>query len=304
MIDQSLRSGPRLTFGASLVAKALPRFTIAELYQEVQALLQGTGAELEIDETQTRVTRIEANQTSGTTSVWSRASEPPRVGLMINGVRIVVEGHDRPAITAQSLRDLDFAALAEGHASIIRARAHVEVSELRSGLVDNGDVDGNYDRATALTIVAQAVTHVLECPAVIWHSSGIVLPANGLDAAVSDLRNSAVPVALWLNYRKAEPAPGRQGRIMTRGLYPLLGAEIEVMSNRLPPKQSFEVALDMAARLSAGDGVPSEGEHVRFAGRGEFQVGERTGDRPGSVPVLVLRELGGATRPEVEAGAA
>ena len=70
----------KLTFGATLPLKALPRFSSEELLVAVNCILIGTGAMAEL---QPELTAPEESSDDG--RVWHRAKTPPRIGLSGNG---------------------------------------------------------------------------------------------------------------------------------------------------------------------------------------------------------------------------
>ena len=280
-LDQSARSDPKLAFGATLPLKALPRFSGVELLAAVNEILKDTGVTATLEP---ELTTFE--QSPGDAWVWNRPKAPPRIGLTVNGVTMLVEGHDRPGFEPSDLARLDIRSWPEGRARISRARTHVEITEVdtRSG----SDLDHNYDRAAAVTVVAAAVAGLAGAVAVVWHTSRRAVPAEQLAPLVAALAQGQAPVPLWLGC-VARPA-GARG-VATRGLYPLLGAEIEVASRDLPVDTAFEVALDLVAEIFRTGKPPTEGARLGYDRTTEFGVRYRRQGHAGAVPAVVLTQI-------------
>ena len=278
-LDQSVRSDPAPAFGATLPMTALPRFSGLELLAAVNKILQGAGV------TATLEPELTTFDASPGERVWNRPKAPPRIGLSVNGVTILVEGHDRPAFRPSELARLDIRSWPEGRARVSRARCHVEITEVdtRSG----SDLDHNYDRAVAVTVVA-AVAGLAGAAAVVWHASLRAVPAEQLAPLVAALAQGQAPVPLWLGC-VARPA-GARG-VATRGLYPLLGAEIEVALWNLPVDAAFEVALELAAEIFDTGKPPAEGARLGYDRTTEFGVRYRPGNHVGAVPAVVLTQI-------------
>ena len=294
-LDQATQqSDPRLAFAATLPLTALPRFSGVELLAAVCVMLEGTGVVATLEPELTKFDeRPEAAR------VWNRPKTPPRAGLTVNGVTIMVEGHDRSGFSPAELARLDFRSWQNGRGRVGRARAHVEISEIHTS--GGSDLDHNYDRAAAVTIVAAAVARLADATAVIWHNSLCAVPAAQLVSLVAALAQGQAPVPLWFG------CPGRPAGASgasTRGLYPLLGAEIEIASPDLPADSAFELALDLVAEILRAGEAPAHGAWLDYDKNTEFHVRHQARSHAGAVPALVLIQ---ATRPvesEVRAGVA
>ncbi len=297
-LDQTAQSDPRLAFAATLPLRALPRFSGVELLVAVNEILKDTGVTATLDP---ELTTFE--QSPDDARVWNRPKAPPRIGLTVNGVTMLVEGRDRPAFSSSDLARLDIWSWPEGRARIARARTHVEIAEVQAA--DGSDLDHNYDRAAAVTVVAAAVAGLAGAAAVVWHASRRAVPAEQLAPLVAALAKGQAPVPLWLGC-VARPA-GARG-VATRGLYPLLGAEIEVASRGLPVDAAFEVALELAVEIFRTGRPPADGAQLGYDRDAEFSVRHRAGGHPGAVPAVVLtqntRLAGAPIGARVMAGAA
>jgi hypothetical protein len=259
----------------------LPRFSGLELLAAVNEILKAAGVAATLE---SELTTFE--QSPGDARVWNRPKAPPRIGLSVNGVTMLVEGHDRPAFRPTELARLDIRPWPEGKARISRARSHVEITEVDAK--GGSDLDHNYDRAAAVTLVAAAVAGLAGAAAVVWHASGRAVAAEQLAPLVAALATGQAPVPLWLGC-VARPA-GARG-VATRGLYPLLGAEIEVALWNLPVDTAFEVALELAAEILITGKPPADGARLGYDRTNEFGVQYRMGGHAGAVPAVVLTQI-------------
>jgi hypothetical protein len=280
-LDQSVRSGSTPAFGATLPLTALPRFSGLELLAAVNDLLKGAGVTATLEPELTTF-----DQKPEDARVWNRPKAPPRIGLTVNGVTILVEGHDRPAFRPSELARLDIRSWPEGRARVSRTRTHVEITEVdaKSG----SDLDHNYDRAAAVTVVAAAVARLAEAAAVVWHASRRAVAGKQLAPLVAALAAGQAPVPLWMGC-VGRPA-GARG-VATRGLYALLGAEIEIASRDMPVDTAFEVALELAAEIFRTGEPPAEGARLGYDRITEFGVRYRRHGHAGAVPALVLTQV-------------
>jgi hypothetical protein len=274
-LDQSARSDPRPAFGAKLPLTALPRFSGVELLVAVNEILKGTGVMATLEPELTTF-----DESPDDARVWNRPKAPPRIGLTVNGVTILIEGRDRPAFSASELSRLDV------RARISRTRAHVEITEVQA--TGGSDLDHNYDCAAAVTVVAAAVAGLAEAAAVIWNASRRAVPVEQLAAMVAALAQGQAPMPLWLGC-VARPA-GARG-VATLGLFPLLGAEIEVASQDMSVDTAFGVALELAEEVLRSGEPPENGALLGYDRTTEFGVRYRANGHAGAAPAMVLSQI-------------
>ncbi len=287
-----------LTFGATLPLKALPRFSSEELLVAVNCILIGAGAMVEL---QPELTAPEKSSDDG--RVWHRAKAPPRIGLSVNSVTIQIEGHDRLAYDSSDLTQLDTRSWTDGRERISRTRAHVLISEVWT--MGGSDFDHNFDRAAAVTVVVEAVARLTEAIGVVWHTSGRAVPIDQFTPLFTALMEGQAPIQLWLGCSGGQE---RAAGATTRGLYPLLGAEIEVASTDLAPEIAVEVALDVVGEIFRTGSPPAKDIQIDFNKIHAFSVDYRVGARKprnvGDMPKVVLTQVILPVGSKVTAGAA
>lgn len=301
MLDHFRQFRPSAEFSAILPMKALPRFTGADLAGVVSELLRGTGAAVAIEPNLT----IEG-EGSQNARFWNRMSSPPRVGLIIDDVTIVAEGHDRAAFAAEALDRLDTRLWADGRARVERACAHVAISEIQAR--QGGGLDRNYDRAAIVTVVAAAVARLVETVGIVWCASGCALPSERLPAIVAAMIKGSAPISLWLGQPDSMSGSGRGKFVSTRGFFPLLGAEIEVVAPEMTASDAFDLALEVATEIVRSGEAPAQGDRLQFTDDEAFCARWRAKDGSagggGAVPTLVLTRIVDSAGDQILAGAA
>jgi len=291
--DRPAWPGDGLSFVATLPLRRLPRFPAVELLATVNSMIWSAGA---VAELVPELTRFEEGDV--TARVWHRPKAPPRIVLTLNGVTVSVLGHDRPRFHGNDLDALDDSNWPDGRAQVARARAHLEITELEAG--SGLDFDQNYDRAAAITVVAQAAAKLSDAVGVVWHPSRRAIAVENLGPLATALVEGQAPVPLWLGCSGGESAE----RMVTRGLYPLLGAEIEVASTALAESVAREVAFGLAAEILESGELPAEDEKIGYGRHSDFHVGYRQDDGDGSVPAIVLTEVARQSNLKSAVGAA
>jgi hypothetical protein len=279
--DETPRTDRRPAHGATLPMKQLPRFTAGDLLFTVRQILAGSQAQVDLD---LALTTIE--EAPAFARFWNRPKSPPTVGLSVNGITIAVTGHDRPAFSSEDMARLDVGQWLGGRSEIARGRAHVEVSEVCAAL--SADMDQNHDRAVAVTVVAAAVSRLVETIGLVWHASHCCVPADRLPGLIAGLEQGRAPVSLWLGAALVPAHAGRPASLTTRGLYPLLGAEIEVSECRLPHAVVLDIALALAERIIGVGAPPEHGARLSFGAGRNFLVRHMPRGCGNDVPALIL----------------
>ncbi len=277
---QTVKTDPRASFTATLPLRVPPRFTSMELLMIVCDMLEGTGVTAQVEPD---LSIMEA-ETEGS-RFWSRPETPPRVGLTINGITLLIEGHDKPAFGPGDLDQFDFGKWVSGKGRLLRARAHVRIIEYNSG--PTSDLDYNYDRAAAMSVAASAVDRLIGTVGLVWHTSSKVVASDEIAGMFKGLMEGSAPVGLWVS-SLALPK-GSQGSA-TRGFFGLLGAELAILSPDIASDQVSDVALELAAEILRGGEAPAHGERLHYGEGMRFKVEHRAIGVDGGVPIVVLTQ--------------
>ncbi|HSF94686.1 MAG TPA: hypothetical protein VLA52_06625 [Thermohalobaculum sp.] len=281
ILDHNGHADRRPGHTATLPMKSLPRFTPHQLLHVLSKLIAGTGAEVDLEPSLTSY-----EEEPGAGGVWSRASAPPAVGINLNGVTIAVIGYDRPAFDTAEIAGLDAKYWPGAHGAIGRCRAHVEVAEVHARI--SSDLDQNHDRALALTLVSIAVARLVDVAGIVWHASLRCLPRAELLSLADDLATGTAPVNLWVGADRFGAGDRRSAGVVTRGLYQILGAELEVGQDSFPSEVAFEIALDLAERIITDGTLPEHASRLSFGLGREFVVRHMPRGHGNDAPVLAL----------------
>src|SRR6056297_2528249 len=114
--------------------------------------------------------------------------------------------------------------------------------------------------ATVVTIVAGALVRLAPAMAVVYPSSGAILPPQEAFAAARVAVRGVSPMEAWVTVAPVRPdTPGLEGHhgAVTTGLAPLAEREIEIAPLELPPEQAVARATGAAWRVLDGGGDPA-----------------------------------------------
>ncbi|HUF55938.1 MAG TPA: hypothetical protein VMM55_05185 [Thermohalobaculum sp.] len=164
--------------------------------------------------------------------------------------------------------------------AVKRHKAHVVLYDFGfDGEEQPAGRDAAFNRAAAVTTAAAALGGELGALAVAWRASSTALKPEGLAGAREDLVREHAPLDLWTRYYRTEALPGEHQGIVTSGLAPFVGHEIEIPSSptdvRLAQNFARQLAADLLDRgLEISDGGIVKGADD-LAARVERGVGGR-----------------------------
>ncbi len=146
------------------------------------------------------------------------------------------------------------------------------------------------EAAGAMTLVCAALSTLLPVTAAIWTNSETIVNPARLQAAGESVATPKVPLDLWVGLRWLD-APGpvvRQFAVLTSGMEPFIGREIEWMPVPMDPADIAERLLSICGYLIGQGPVMRDGETVGLSA--EERIAVRflpSGQRPG-IPVMQL----------------
>jgi hypothetical protein len=199
-----------------------------------------------------------------------------------------VTGHDRAAFEAEDLVRLDVNGWPGGRAEIVRCIGHVEVSEIRAAT--DREVHSGFDRATVVTLVATAVSHLVDCVGVVWHASLVSLRSSDMPVIASNLTAGQPPASLWLGASPFAERDGQPAGVMTRGLYPVLGGEIGIGDTRMPRSVSIEIVMGLARQIIMCDSLPVQDIRVTVGGGQTYHLGHLPSGEHEALKVFLVAE--------------
>lgn len=279
--DQSSHSCRRPAHAATLPTRQLPRFTISQLMSAVREILTGRQTQIDLD-----LALTADSESYAFPRFWGRPKTPPTIGLTIGGVTVAVTGHDRSAFDAEDLVRLDVDGWPGGRSEIARCSGHVEVSEVRASA--SREANSGFERAAAVTLVAAAVSNLVDTIGLVWHASLASLPKDRLPGIVEGLLACRAPTALWLCARPLAERDGQPVGLMTRGLYPLLGAEIRIDEVVLPRSVALEIIVGLGSSIVGAGSLPVQDARLNFGAGHAYRVRHAPQDADNDVPSIVL----------------
>ena len=139
--------------------------------------------------------------------------------------------------------------------------------------------DAAFNRAAAVTSAAAALGEELEALAVAWHASSTALKPEGLKTAREELVRGHAPLDLWTRYYRTEALPGEHSGVVTSGLQPFVGHEIEIPSSPTDVRTSQNFARQLASDLLDRGLEMRDGDVVKDGGEAAARVEAGRGGR-------------------------
>ena len=170
-------------------------------------------------------------------------------------------------------------------AGVGAAKAHLLVARL--GAVDLTPMEG----AAELTAVAAALLEEHAANFVYWQAGDALSSPEAFRQAAHTLADEGRPPLLaWVQFRlirsKAAPGAPRFGMV-TRGLAPLIGAEIMLPATCPQPALAGRILVKIAGyALESGERL-GEGDRVDVEGLATVKIGSRS-NSPDGIPVIQL----------------
>lgn len=108
-------------------------------------------------------------------------------------------------------------------------RAAIEIYDLGLMKGSVGPVlDVAFNRAVAVTVAAAAMAQIVPPLGLLWHPARGALPPAAFRDQIGRVIQGAAPLELWMRWYYLRPEPGERPGVITRGLMPFVGREIEV----------------------------------------------------------------------------
>lgn len=153
---------------------------------------------------------------------------------------------------------------------IKRHQAHVAIYEFGfEGEEQPEGIDAAYNRAAAVTSVAAALGEEMGALAVCWHAASNALRPDGLATARDNIVKGRAPIDLWMRIYRTLANPGEHPGVITSGLNPFIGHEIEVTQSATDVlvAQNFvrwlaEEVVDRGREIVEGEAVRMDEETV------------------------------------------
>lgn len=168
-----------------------------------------------------------------------------------------------------------------------RQRAHAIV-----GMVDAAeDHGGALEGAACATLVAAALATLLPALAVIWAAGATITDPPRFVESAKGLARRQLPSDLWVSLAFLDGPPSATGErtlaVLTTGLQPFVGREIEFLPTALSPYELARRVIGLGQYLIQSGPVIRDGETVGITETERIRVRFADGQRRG-VPVMAL----------------
>lgn len=194
-------------------------------------------------------------------------TRPPEVSgqdlfFVVSDVALWIAFRDTPIGDADELgRFVNPETWPAGREDLSRHRAHIEICDL--GLMGRTPMlpaDAAFNRAVAVTAAAAAVARMALPLGLLWlPARGALPPASFRDQLARVLAGQA-PLELWMRWFFLRGAEGERPGVITRGLAPFIGREIEVRPSIRPEAEALALAFATASMLIDRQGRVIDGQ--------------------------------------------
>jgi len=220
------------------------------IVEKAQRVVAPAGAKVLLHPAMRQIEKAEAGR--GLSSLLHRPTDTKMMFLVIDHVGVWIAARDEPMTHRGDLsRWPNPEVWPEGEAAIAKHTAHVEICDL-GFMRDRGveRLDRAFNRAAAVTAAMAAVVTSSEPLGMLWHPA-----KNGvrLDAFADQVAHAVMgqaPLDLWMRWFYLKPeTTGEKPGVLTRGLIPFIGHEIEVRPSPAPAEDALRLAHEFASMV-------------------------------------------------------
>ena len=216
---------------------------LASVIAGVEAALAGTGAIVELDPLHDEL----MSRPKGGAVQWL---DRGTAFLLVNEVRVMIAWnaagmprqcwageYANPRLWPDAARDLE------------RCRATAVITEM--GIPGEDGLAAAFDRAVVVTLVAEAIWAQVPGIGLLWSPAGNALPAAMVKDAFGTVRGGRAALSLWMRWREIAPPAGLGlcPGLVTSGLMPILGREIEAAPSTVPSAEMLQHIIHLASGL-------------------------------------------------------
>lgn len=130
--------------------------------------------------------------------------------------------------------------------------------------------------ATKVTLAAAALASMLSAQAVVWAAGETIVEPQRFIAGARGFENKQIPTDLWMGLTWLDGPPTPKGErtfaVLTSGLLPFVGREIEFMPAALPPVVIAQRLLGAAQYLIVSGPVLTDGDNIGVSDRDRIRV--------------------------------
>ncbi|MEL7349505.1 MAG: hypothetical protein AAFN17_17260 [Pseudomonadota bacterium] len=271
---------------------------VEDLVSRMERAVEGSGARVLLHPEMRKIEAAEKG--GGALSFLNKPTDTKMLFVVIDHVGIFIAARDgvmehRGTLGAWANPEV----WPEGPAEISKHRAWVEIADL-GFMRDRGveQLDSAFNRAAAVTAATAAVVEAASPLGVLWHPATNALSPQRFTDQFSRVIKGEAPVELWLRYITLKPEDMRDNEgVITNGLAPFTGCEIEVLPSSMSKDNARALAFDFARLVIDRGAVPRTGMVVNI-NRGfsaTVRVGESAVHRGVNVYELTVEKRAVAT---------
>ena len=222
---------------------------VLDLVEKIQRVVSPAGAKVLLHP---NMRTLERADQGGLATLFTRQTDTRMVFLVIDHVGVWIAVRNQPVRHRGDLtRWPNPDVWSDGATAIEEHAAHVEICDL-DFMRDRGvgQLDRAFNRAAAVTAAMAGVVASCKPRALLWHPAMNAVPSESFPDQVAQAVMGQAPLDLWMRwfYVKPQSAELRPG-ILTRGLMPFIGHEIEVRSSPVHEADALRLAYEFASMV-------------------------------------------------------
>lgn len=219
------------------------------LVHKVQRIVAPSGAKVLLHP---EMRKLEKAETGGLLGFGAKPTETRMIFLVIDHVGVWIAARQGPLEHYGALgRWANPEVWPEGLTSLSNHAAWVEICDL-GFMRDRGveRLDRAFNRAAAVTAAMAAVAASSKGVGLLWHPARNALPIESFVDQVEQVILGRAPLDLWMRWFYVQPEdPALKAGVITRGLLPFVGHEVEVRPSQLAPEEAVELTYEFARML-------------------------------------------------------
>jgi hypothetical protein len=209
--------------------------------------------------------------------------------ISIDGTLIALMSIDQPLPQDAYVQALELnRTWQEAQAAMTMQRAHIIVGMVSEATTHGAALAG----AAMVSMVTAAVTDLVPALAVIWSAGDVIIEPRAFQASALKLAAPEINVEHWIGFTWLDGPPTRDSKrtfaVLTTGLLPFIGREIEWQPTALPPVAIAERMYGTCEYLIKAGPVIGDNETLGISEQERIRVRHLArGQRPG-LPILAL----------------
>ncbi len=249
---------------------------LTEVLDKLAGLLHGSGAGVALDP-------LHRELMHGEKIVWL---DHGTAFLLVNEVQVMVSW--RPDHEAKGSWEREYVnpkLWPDAGRDLARCKASVVITEM--GVPGETGLEAAFDRAVAITLVAEAIWMLTQPVGLLWSPAHNALPPSLAKTAFETVRGGHAALQLWMRTIDIPQEAGTLSGLRTRGLKPLIGCELAAPPSLVHPQEMLQHIFHLASRLIDNQTKIRQDEVFGRTAEGEIRLRASRG-KDGGPPVISL----------------